>query len=97
VQFEVMGLRGKQLPRAEIKATAVRTVEYLYLPELRRLGLTEERGLGRHQDIVDAILVGRLALSRVQSALDGRLALEEMFRYSERQSRGGWKVRAASH
>lgn len=94
VQFEVMGLSGKQLPRAEVKDVAIRTVEYLYPDDLRRFGFEQEGSLGRHQDIIDAILVGRLALSRIKSARDGGCSLEEMFGHSERQRRGAWRVRA---
>ena len=95
VHFEVMGLQGKQLPRAEVKAMALRTVEYLYQPELRQLGLIGASGLtARHQDIIDAILIGRLALTRIQSAGSGGVSIESMFRNLERQRRGSWRIRA---
>jgi Holliday junction resolvasome RuvABC endonuclease subunit len=93
VQHEVMGLSGKQAARAEVKMAAQRTVEYLYAEDLSRLGLPGS-GLGKHQDIVDAILIGRLALTRIQSAQDGGLPLETVFAHGEGQQRRGWRVRA---
>jgi len=93
VQHEVMGLSGKQVARAEVKMAAQRTVEYLYADDLSRLGCPGTV-LGKHQDIVDAILIGRLALTRIQSAQDGGLPLETMFAHGEGQQRRGWRVRA---
>jgi len=95
VQHEVMGLSGKQAARAEVKLAAQRTVEYLYAEDLGRLGFPGS-GLGKHQDIVDAILIGRLALTRIQSAQDGGLPLETVFAHGEGQQRRGWRVRAGS-
>lgn len=94
VHHEVIGLTGKQLPRAEVKLAARRTVEYLYLDELRRLGVPET-DLEKHQDIVDAILLGRLAVMRVRSAHDGGLPVEALFAHGEGPQRRGWRVRAS--
>jgi len=93
VQHEVMGLRGKQVPRDQVKLAARRTVEHLYLAELAQLGMAGD-SLGKHQDIVDAILVGRLAVMRVRSAREGGIPLETMFAHGEGQQRRGWRVRA---
>ncbi|MFN4896501.1 MAG: hypothetical protein ACK5GN_12320 [Pseudomonadota bacterium] len=93
VHHEVMGLSGKQLPRAEVKLAARRTVEYLYLDELKRLGVSQG-DLVKHQDIVDAILLGRLAVMRVRSAQEGDLPVEVMFAHGEGPQRRGWRVRA---
>ena len=79
VHREVMGLKGKQLERAIIKDLAVQTVRTLYGAELRKLGFEEQSALSRHQDIVDALLIGTLALARVQSAQQGGMALELLF------------------
>jgi Holliday junction resolvasome RuvABC endonuclease subunit len=94
VHFEVMGLKGRQLPRHEIKAMALRTAEYLYQPELTKLGFAGE-DLKGHQDIVDALLIGRLALTRVQSAYDGGFPLEAVFQGSVQQRRTSWRVRVS--
>jgi hypothetical protein len=94
VHHEVMGLTGKQLPRDQVKMAARRTVEYLYLDQLNRLGLPET-SLSRHQDIVDAILIGRLAIMRIKAAADGGFPVEAMFAHGEGQQRRGWRVRAS--
>lgn len=94
VQFEIMGLRGKQLARSDVKEMAVRTVEYLYSPDLERLGL-EIANLQKHQDIVDALLIGRLALTRIQSARDADLSLDAVFQTTTPQRRNSWRVKAS--
>jgi hypothetical protein len=93
VHHEVMGLSGKQLPRAEVKLAARRTVEYLYAEELTKIGLPQT-SFSKHQDIVDAILLGRLGVMRVHSAADGGLPMETMFAHGEGPQRRGWRVRA---
>ena len=97
VQFEVMGLTGKQVARTAVKAAAVRTVQYLYGPTLRRLGLaaTEEE-LKRHQDIVDAMLIGRFAVLRIQGALEAQQPLESIFDTQSKQQRSSWRVRSCA-
>lgn len=95
VHYEIMGLHGKQLPRDQIKASAVKTVEYLYTSALTALGVMGNGvSLSKHQDIVDALLVGRLGLTRIQAAQDGKLSLEAMFQNTERRSRGSWRVKS---
>lgn len=95
VQYEVMGLKGKQVARAEVKQAAVRTALYLFAPRLEQLGLIpDEVELKRHQDIIDALLIGRLALIRVKSARDAGLAVESSFDTQTVQSRRSWRVRA---
>jgi len=93
VHYEVMGLHGKQLPRSEVKALALRTVEFLYCGELAKLGIDAE-SLKRHQDIVDALLIGRLALTRIQSARDGGVPLDLIFQGATQQRRTSWRVKA---
>ncbi len=97
VQYEVMGLKGKQLPRVQVKAAAVRTVQYLYAADLQRLGIDAgEVSLTKHQDIVDAMLIGRFAILKVQGAIDTRQALEAVFDAPSRQNRNTWRVRSCS-
>jgi hypothetical protein len=96
VHYEVMGLKGKQLPRAEVKQAAVRTVEVLYSDQLIDLGIGVEK-LERHQDIIDAILIGRLALTKIQSARSASFPIEKVFAPREGQKRGSWRVRSGVH
>jgi Holliday junction resolvasome RuvABC endonuclease subunit len=93
VHYEVMGLKGKQLPRAEVKQAAVRTVEFLYSDQLIDLGIGAEK-LERHQDIVDAILIGRLALTRIQSATNASFPIEDLFAPRQGQKRSSWRVKS---
>jgi Holliday junction resolvasome RuvABC endonuclease subunit len=94
VQFEVMGLRGKQVSRTLVKDVAVRTAVALYPQELAGLGLpVDEEKLRKYQDIVDAILVGRFALLRLQEAMRGERALEDTLSSGMRQDRTSWRVR----
>lgn len=90
VQYDVMGLRGKQLSRPDVKAAAVRTVEFLYADQLRQLGLSE---LGKHQDIIDAVLIGRLALLHIEAARVSQAPLETLFGGQARQDRRSWRVK----
>lgn len=94
VQYEVMGLKGKQLGRTEVKAAAVRTVQYLYAPTLERLGIeTSDEALKKHQDIVDAILIGRFAVLKIQGAIESQQTLESVFSVQAKQQRSSWRVR----
>ena len=97
VQFEVMALRGAQGQRAEVKRAAQTVAETLYGARLRELGvLTGVPGeLKRHQDIVDALLVGTLAVSRLRGALASGVSLESVFDMREFRSRRGLGRRAA--
>jgi Holliday junction resolvasome RuvABC endonuclease subunit len=97
VQYEVMGLTGKQVARIEVKAAAVRTVQYLYAPTLRRLGLAATVDeLKKHQDIVDAMLIGRYAVLRIQGAIDAGQSLESVFDTQSKQQRSSWRVRSCA-
>ena len=98
VQFEVMGLKGKQTKREIVKEVAVEVVRSLYGPALHGMGFeSTPLHLKRNQDIVDAILVGTLGLSRIQSA---EAAGEELgaFFHKRVQTRGasgrGMRLRA---
>ena len=80
VQREVMGLKGKQLVRETVKATAVLVVSTLYKPSLEHLEFpTDQKSLTRHQDIVDAILIGRLAVIRMNAASAAGIAPQTLF------------------
>jgi hypothetical protein len=87
VQTEVLGLRGKQLPRAQVKELARATALQVF-PEIESLN---EKKLS--QDIVDAILVGMLAVSKIQIHLKTGADLELLFqtKTSGRNSRS-WRA-----
>ena len=92
VQFEVIGLRGRQSVREEVKAAAVQVAAQLYGSELKAIGFdSARRSLGRNQDIVDALLIGHLAVSRVKSAIVSQMSLEQFF--EERKSKRRLKIR----
>jgi Holliday junction resolvasome RuvABC endonuclease subunit len=80
VQYEVMGLRGKQLERSTVKDTAAYVVSKLHGKRLLELGISPEiESLKRNQDIVDAILVGATALNWISAAANSERSLYEYF------------------
>lgn len=84
VQSQIMGLKGKQLERSIVKRTASVLVQSLYKMELSEMGFDVTlANLTRNQDIVDAILVGSMALSKLRFANYGELTLEDSFLASE--------------
>ncbi len=95
VQYEVMGLKGKQLVRTEVKLAALRTAIYLYSPRLEQLGfVATEDELKKHQDIIDALLIGRLMLSRIKAATDAGVPLASTLESQTPQNRRSWRVRS---
>jgi len=69
VQYELLGMRGKQVKRELVKESARSLVASLYAEALKNFGLPiEVQKLKVHQDLVDAILIGRLGLSKIHSA-----------------------------
>jgi Holliday junction resolvasome RuvABC endonuclease subunit len=87
VQTEIIGLKGRQLKRDIVKEQALRVALMLYGVDLADLGLA--RGLGdlkRHQDIVDALLIGRVSLSRIKRAVSAGLGLHSEFEVPPRIS-----------
>ena len=69
VHYEVLGLKGKQLPRQEIKAMACNAAKTIYEKELSRLTFDcSDANLKRNQDIIDALLIGYITLSKIRSA-----------------------------
>jgi Holliday junction resolvasome RuvABC endonuclease subunit len=95
VQYEVMGLTGAQVERAQVKRAAVTTALYLFAPRLEELGfVANDAALKRHQDVIDALLIGRLALLRIQAAAGSGQPLESSFEIQRAQSRRSWRVRS---
>lgn len=69
VHHEVLGLSGRQLPRTEVKKVAVAVARQLFSDSFRGLGFDPTaKNLTRHQDIVDAVLIGYLGLSKLKTA-----------------------------
>ncbi|MCB0332442.1 MAG: hypothetical protein KDD55_03015 [Bdellovibrionales bacterium] len=80
VQYEVVGLRGKQLKREVVKSSALEVVSRLYGDALERIGFESSRShLKKHQDVVDAVLIGAYGLSRISQAAATGQPFEEFF------------------
>lgn len=87
VQTEILGLRGKQIPRAEVKKLARSTALQVF-PGINNAG---EKKLS--QDVVDAILVGMLAVGRVQIHLKTGVDIELLFQSkSSARSNRNWRA-----
>ena len=96
VQNEIMGLRGRQIPRNQVKETAAQVVRAVYEGTLVGMGFeTTKAALRHHQDVVDAILVGSLAVTWVKVAMVSKVPLEEYFE-SRRPARRRTRVRGPS-
>ena len=80
VQNEILGLKGKQIKRTLVKELAVEAVFNLFSPSLKSLGFAANKAnLKKHQDIVDAILIGSLAISRMATANIGGMSIADIF------------------
>lgn len=81
VQTEILGLRGKQLQRAVVKETARVTAQQLFGAQLSVLPLYGSGKTHRQlpQDVIDALLIGAVALSRVRLAEQSQRPLTEAF------------------
>jgi Holliday junction resolvasome RuvABC endonuclease subunit len=79
VQFEVLGMTGKQVERKIVKQLAADTARYLYEKDLLRLGL-EIKAVGneKYQDILDALLIGTVGIARIESSLRTGIDLNEL-------------------
>ncbi|MEZ4752709.1 MAG: hypothetical protein R3A13_00095 [Bdellovibrionota bacterium] len=93
VQFEVMGLKGKQVARDEIKIMASGAAKLMYGEALKSIGFTDLDNLENYQDVVDAILVGHLALTKIEASELAGISLEE-YMEPERRTNTGNKLRA---
>ena len=80
VHHQVLGLVGKQLPRPEVKRVAVEVAHRLFAEPLSAIGFESTKpNLKRNQDIVDAMLLGHLGLTSLQSAEWAEMPPEELF------------------
>ena len=90
VHHEVMGLKGRQQKRAVVKVTAVSVAKSLFGSTLEQIGFpATESNLKKHQDVVDAILLGYLGSVKIRSAERAGQPLEEAFhrpRYAARRA-----------
>ncbi len=88
VQYELLGLTGKQCCREEVKSSAISVARTLYGNILEKAGFsTETENLKKHQDIIDALLVGRLAMTRICSGLRAGVAVDRMFEERRKNKR----------
>lgn len=88
VQSIQMGLRGPQLIRSRVKASAVSIVRISYGEALQRIGFaSDEQNLRRYQDIVDAVLLGSLAVTWVACADRSGIERAEYFEETKRSRR----------
>jgi Holliday junction resolvasome RuvABC endonuclease subunit len=70
IHRELLGMKGSQLSRNVVKASALNLVKMLYSKELGCLGIDLSfEALQKNQDIVDAILIGHLAVLKINSAI----------------------------
>ena len=80
VQYEIMGLKGKQIDRENVKLVARNSVKQLYSGMLKDIGFPVDKLMQKtNQDIVDSILIGALGVSRVKSFVHAKCKIEEMF------------------
>ena len=82
VQSELMGLKGKQLERKEVKRIARDLANKMFSSYF-----VENKS---NQDIVDAVLIGALVSSKLKMAKDTKVDLEVMFA----PKKGGTKRRS---
>lgn len=90
VQSELLGMRGKQLGRQEVKAWARETANRLFNQKFADIVPPSCRTKDGtvSQDIIDALLIGAVAVSRVQVALKAGVSLDSAFAPSGRSTRG---------
>ena len=80
VHYEVLGLTGKQLPRKEIKAMACNAAKTIYEKQLSKLTFDcSDINLKKNQDIIDALLIGYITLSKIRSAKAVDMKLDMYF------------------
>lgn len=91
VQTELLGMRGKQLARREVKVWARATVERLFPGELKDLPVLGAKSSEVPQDVIDAVLIGMVALSRIDFGRRSGIDVSEVFS-PKRSSRGSYRI-----
>lgn len=87
VHSELLGFKGKQQSRPVVKQAALQVVQQLYGERLMAMGFMERGGRVQSQDVVDAILIGSIAVERVRRASAAGLPLAEVLRSSSEGAR----------
>lgn len=82
VQAELMGLKGKQIERKEVKRIARELANRMFSSYLK-----ENKA---NQDIIDALLIGALVSSKVKLARDTKVDLQLLFAPKPKRSKR-WK------
>ena len=83
VQSELLNLKGKQIPRKEVKEAARLVADRLFgnrLSSISFYGQLKNKKIS--QDIVDALLIGSLALSKIHAGLSAGQSILEVFNAS---------------
>lgn len=89
VQYEILGLKGKQIDRESVKAAAISVAAKIFSSDLERLDYSID-ALSKEQDIVDAMLLGSLALVRINQANVASNSIEECFFNTKSKSNKRW-------
>ena len=83
IQVELLGFKGKQIERKEVKKIARQVAQNLFAAYL-------ESKAKISQDEIDALLIGALASSKIKIALNSKLAPDSVFAPKSRRS-SRWK------
>lgn len=95
VQTELLGLKGKQLARKEVKTWARSVANRLFGNDLS--GILDNSSQSPPQDVIDALLIGALAVTKIQLAARMNVCVSEVLsssRNSSSRSRWGQLARA---
>jgi Holliday junction resolvasome RuvABC endonuclease subunit len=88
VHYELFGLKGKQLPRQIIKGMAQELVKREFANDLKSIMTKKDfTKLDQHQDVIDAVLIARLACAWIKQAEQAGEALADFFHSRTAQSR----------
>lgn len=80
IHHELLGMCGAQRSRALVKAAAVEVARSLFAQQLAAIGFDATGpNLRRNQDIVDALLLGHLAVTRIRSAVLAGARISDLF------------------
>lgn len=88
VQNELLGMRGPQLPRKTVKEWARKAALQMYASQISRLFTAPQAKPAPRipQDIIDAMLIGAVAVARVQLALRSGAPVDTAFHGSRTRS-----------
>ncbi len=91
LQVELLGMKGKQKERKEVKLMAQNVSNHLYGDTLRKIvtSNTDKKTKIISQDIVDASLIGALSLSKIRFCSGNKDMLLELFEEKSFKNRIG--------